>query len=234
MVDAGVGRLVFSSTCAVYGTPDASPVDESARPVRRTRTARASSWSNGWPAGSRPRMGPDGRAALLQRGRRRTRWVQRRGLGPSGEPRPGRAPGRRRATRQGRRLRHRLPDPGRHGDPRLRPRARPGRCACARARSPGRGGSAPRSTSEPDRASRCATSSKPLVRSSGRSIETHESPRRPGDPAAIWADGRDARELLGWAPRYDLGGIVASAWAWHQRHPDGYGPVPAARPRAVA
>jgi UDP-glucose 4-epimerase len=47
--------------------------------------------------------------------------------------------------------------------------------------------------------------------------------RRPGDPAALVADSTRIRRELGWQPRYpDLADIVASAWAWHQRYPDGY------------
>jgi UDP-glucose-4-epimerase GalE len=64
----------------------------------------------------------------------------------------------------------------------------------------------------------------------GRAIETRHGPRRPGDPAAIWADAELAREVLGWAARHDLDAIVSSAWTWHQRHPDGHGPLA----RAVA
>lgn len=47
--------------------------------------------------------------------------------------------------------------------------------------------------------------------------------RRPGDPMAVYADNRRARELLGWVPEHDLEAIVASAWRWHSTHPDGYG-----------
>ncbi|MDO7840929.1 UDP-glucose 4-epimerase GalE [Sphingomonas immobilis] len=44
-------------------------------------------------------------------------------------------------------------------------------------------------------------------------------PRRPGDPPALISDARRARELLGWQPRYaDLDAIVRTAWAWHQRN----------------
>lgn len=40
--------------------------------------------------------------------------------------------------------------------------------------------------------------------------------RRPGDPAALIADASLAREQLGFAPRYsDLRTIVQSAWRWH-------------------
>src|SRR5579864_750334 len=42
------------------------------------------------------------------------------------------------------------------------------------------------------------------------------SERRSGDPAALVADNRAARELLGWVPqRSSLQEIIASAWAWH-------------------
>lgn len=58
-----------------------------------------------------------------------------------------------------------------------------------------------------------------------RPIEAREAPRRPGDPAAIWADGQLAHEVLGWTARHDLASIVSSAWAWHERHPDGHGPL---------
>lgn len=61
---------------------------------------------------------------------------------------------------------------------------------------------------------------------SGRAIETRMGPRRPGDPAAIWADNRLARELFGWSPRFGLADIVASAWRWHSTHPEGHGPRP--------
>ncbi|WP_417617917.1 UDP-glucose 4-epimerase GalE [Parasphingorhabdus sp.] len=43
-------------------------------------------------------------------------------------------------------------------------------------------------------------------------------PRRPGDPARLISDTRRAREELQWQPQYsDLNGIVSSAWKWHQR-----------------
>lgn len=55
-------------------------------------------------------------------------------------------------------------------------------------------------------------------RASGRPVPTEDSPRRPGDPIALWADNTKARELLGWSTRYDLDDIVASAWSWHSSH----------------
>ncbi|MCP5516287.1 MAG: UDP-glucose 4-epimerase GalE [Verrucomicrobiales bacterium] len=61
------------------------------------------------------------------------------------------------------------------------------------------------------------------VRRSGKAIPSVEKPRRPGDPPRLVADARKARTELGWEPRFpDLDAIVGSAWAWHQRHPEGY------------
>jgi len=57
----------------------------------------------------------------------------------------------------------------------------------------------------------------------GAPIPTRVSPRRPGDPPLLVADGRAAREKLGWTPRLsDLSSILTSAWAWHRnpRHHD--------------
>lgn len=46
--------------------------------------------------------------------------------------------------------------------------------------------------------------------------------RRPGDPAKVWADNTKAKKVLGWNPQYGLEDILASAWKWHQTHPDGF------------
>lgn len=57
---------------------------------------------------------------------------------------------------------------------------------------------------------------------SGVDIPVMHAPRRPGDPVAVYADNRHAAALLGWQPRYGLQAIIESAWQWHSRHPDGY------------
>ena len=57
----------------------------------------------------------------------------------------------------------------------------------------------------------------------GRAIPYEFAPRRPGDPVALYSDGRHARKLLGWDPHHGLDDIVSSAWAWHSSHPDGFG-----------
>jgi UDP-glucose 4-epimerase len=60
-------------------------------------------------------------------------------------------------------------------------------------------------------------------RITGHPVPVVEQPRRPGDPAILVASARRIREQLGWKPRHaDLESIVASAWEWHRRHPNGY------------
>jgi UDP-glucose-4-epimerase GalE len=50
-------------------------------------------------------------------------------------------------------------------------------------------------------------------------VAWRDSPRRPGDPAALVADARKARQVLGWTPHLSsLDQIVATAWNWHARH----------------
>jgi UDP-glucose 4-epimerase len=57
----------------------------------------------------------------------------------------------------------------------------------------------------------------------GRSIEARTAPRRAGDPSKLVADARKAREVLGWDPQFsELEAVIESAWAWHQAHPEGY------------
>lgn len=60
-------------------------------------------------------------------------------------------------------------------------------------------------------------------RVTGAAIPEVPAQRRAGDPPVLVADSSRARAELGWAPqRESLEDIVASAWAWHQAHPDGY------------
>jgi UDP-glucose-4-epimerase GalE len=47
--------------------------------------------------------------------------------------------------------------------------------------------------------------------------------RRPGDPAILFADASKIRRELGWSARYmEIDSIVETAWNWHRNHPDGY------------
>lgn len=57
----------------------------------------------------------------------------------------------------------------------------------------------------------------------GARIPRVEHPRRPGDPPTLVAAADKAKLELGWTPAFrDIHEIVASAWAWHLRHPRGY------------
>ena len=60
-------------------------------------------------------------------------------------------------------------------------------------------------------------------RVTGHEIPARVGPRRPGDPPELVADPARARATLGWEARYvDLDAIVETAWRWHASHPDGF------------
>ncbi len=57
----------------------------------------------------------------------------------------------------------------------------------------------------------------------GERIPYEVTGRRPGDAHTLVADASRLRTGLGWRPAYPtLRDIVASAWAWHRAHPFGY------------
>jgi UDP-glucose 4-epimerase len=58
----------------------------------------------------------------------------------------------------------------------------------------------------------------------GCDIKAVEKPRRAGDPPRLIAASEKIRADLGWTPRFqNIVPIVESAWAWHVKHPNGYG-----------
>ncbi len=57
-----------------------------------------------------------------------------------------------------------------------------------------------------------------VERVTGQPVPYEDAPRRAGDPANLVADSRAAKSILGWNPRYaDIDTIVAHAWAWEQK-----------------
>ena len=59
----------------------------------------------------------------------------------------------------------------------------------------------------------------------GQPIPFEVAPRRPGDPPRLVAEPTKLKTQLGWTPQYsDIEQTIATAWAWHQAHPEGYGP----------
>jgi len=62
-------------------------------------------------------------------------------------------------------------------------------------------------------------------RVTSHAIPVKESPRRPGDPAVLVASSEKIKSELGWQPKFpDLDSIVRSAWDWRNAHPNGYSP----------
>ncbi len=58
----------------------------------------------------------------------------------------------------------------------------------------------------------------------GKTIPIVEKPRRPGDPPRLIASSDKIQKALGWKPKFQaIDKIVESAWTWHQRNPRGYG-----------
>ncbi|MGE0445622.1 MAG: UDP-glucose 4-epimerase GalE [Vicinamibacterales bacterium] len=62
-----------------------------------------------------------------------------------------------------------------------------------------------------------------VERVTGRKVAYTTAPRRPGDPAVLYASATRIREDLGWVPtRPELDTIVGDAWRWHAAHPKGF------------
>jgi len=51
----------------------------------------------------------------------------------------------------------------------------------------------------------------------GRPVPHELAPRRAGDPSSTFADTTRARDVLGWEPKYGLGEILDTAYRWHQQ-----------------
>ena len=60
-------------------------------------------------------------------------------------------------------------------------------------------------------------------RVTGRAIPARVVKRRMGDPPVLVASSRRARRELGWQPAHSvLDQMLADAWAWREKHPNGY------------
>jgi UDP-glucose-4-epimerase GalE len=218
MREAGVGTIVFSSTCAVYGVPDKVPIGESTakaplNPYGETKLVieQALHWYGG-AYGLRY-------AAL--------RYFNAAGADPGGEIGEDHDPETHLIPRV---LRAAL---GR-GDPveiygtdyptpdgtAIRDYIHVTDLADAHVRALGhleRGGSIALNLGTGQGASVREVIAA-VERVAGRPVPQREAPRRPGDPPELVADPALARERLGWQPRYsDLDTIVATALAWENR-----------------
>lgn len=55
---------------------------------------------------------------------------------------------------------------------------------------------------------------------SGKDLEVTIGPKRPGDPAVLLADNTKAKTILGWNPKHsDLETIVTTAWKFYTKNP---------------
>jgi UDP-glucose 4-epimerase len=56
-----------------------------------------------------------------------------------------------------------------------------------------------------------------VERAGGKKVPVEWGPRREGDPPILVAKADRAASVLGWRPKHSLQDIVASAWEWHAR-----------------
>lgn len=54
-------------------------------------------------------------------------------------------------------------------------------------------------------------------RITGLPVRVKYSDRRPGDPPVLVADPSKAREVLGWEAKYNIGDIIETAFRWHKK-----------------
>ena len=67
-----------------------------------------------------------------------------------------------------------------------------------------------------------------VKRVTGSAVPYDMAARRDGDPAALFASSERARRELGWRPRFEeIDVIVETAWRWRVSHPQGYATVKA-------
>src|SRR5262245_15919149 len=223
---AGVGRLVFSSSAAVYGVPDATPIPETAplSPIntygetKRTFEGAMAAYGRAYGlrsvslryfnvAGATERLGEDHDPE--------THLVPNVLGAAAGTGRPLTLFGDDYRTPDGTCIRDYI-DVADLADAHLRAleATAPGD---ARTDTPlvcnlGSGGGF--SVREVINAAELAT---------GLPIPVTVGPRRAGDPAILVADIRRAADVLDWQPtRSSLEGMIGSAWAWRRRNPAGY------------
>jgi UDP-glucose 4-epimerase len=60
------------------------------------------------------------------------------------------------------------------------------------------------------------------ARVTGKEPAYHFEPRRPGDAARLVASSAKLRAELGWQPRYGLDDIIRTAWGWRQKLGDSF------------
>ena len=217
----GVTLFVFSSTCATYGEPIETPNQRNASADARSTATASRSWrSSGRCRTSSARYGIHSVAL---------RYFNAAGADPDGEigedhsPEIHIIPRAIEAATGGRGpagVRRRLPDAGRHLPARLHPRERPGRRAREGARGdrrrPARRAS---TTSAPGTRIRCAKSSTPCERVTGRAgaVDARARGARATRRCSTPPRTRRRANCAGRRASPISTAIVGTAWHWHQR-----------------
>ncbi len=224
MAAEGCGRLVFSSTCAVYGEPQESPIDE-AHPTRPIS------------AYGQSKLAIEHALPHLERahGLRSIclRYFNAAGADPEGElgedhaPEIHAIPLALRAAAAGSSFPVFGADYPTPDGTCLRDYIHVSDLADAHVRALAHlegGGASTTCNLGTERPSSVLEVLSAAERVTGRPVARRVEARRPGDPAVLYASARRAREVLDWQPRYPaLDDIVAHAWAWHRAHPHGFG-----------
>jgi UDP-arabinose 4-epimerase len=219
MREAGVGRIVFSSTCAVYGAPAAVPICESAAkaplsPYGETKLAieRALHWYA---------QAYGLRYAAL-------RYFNAAGADPEGETGEDHAPETHLIPLVLRAARGSGPPVEIYGTDyptpdgtAIRDYVHAADLADAHVRALGHllaGGGDAAVNLGTGRGHSVREVIAAAERVGGRSVPHREAARRPGDPPELVADAAQARALLGWQPRLsDLDTMIRTALAWESR-----------------
>ena len=217
---SGVSRLVFSSTAAVYGAPERTPIDEDAplSPANPYGDSKLAAERLLAEAG----VASGGRLATVA-----LRYFNAAGAdGPRGEdhfPESHLVPLALAAARDGTAVKifgddYETPDGTCvRDDVHVRDLAAAHLAALERlpqaAGAYNLGTGSGSSVREVVRAAAAATA---------RTTSVERAPRREGDPPVLVASNDRARRMLGWMPQRDLDEIVTDAWVWLREHPLGY------------